>query len=301
MNYLYCLVGKSATGKTALMQALRDAYGFTYAESYTDRPRRTPDETGHIFVSPEEFDNMPELMLRRNSADGRYGMTRKMLDTSTVIALDCQGARELLESSTTRPVKVIGIFSPLYDRIERYHSRGQSGVERQVLLDRAEQECDGMEDICDIIIPNKDLKTAVTIIKLFIDFFEESAWTMTDNSCFQFRRRLPDLNGMPYYELAQVNACGGGLFKVAHGWVSLACDVDDGDMEELADQYGWTPSSILGSPGAGTVAEAIFENGWEEYNLPPEYHTFRQAAKALCQLIGLKWEDYRDMVGSRDD
>ena len=92
LNALYCLIGKSGTGKSTVMQALHDAYGYTIAQSYTDRPKRTPDEQGHVFLSPDEFDALNGLILPRSSQDGRYGMTEEMLDKSELIVLDYLGS-----------------------------------------------------------------------------------------------------------------------------------------------------------------------------------------------------------------
>ena len=66
--------------RSTVMQALHDAYEYTIAQSYTDRPQRTPDEQGHVFLSPAEFDTLSGLILPRSSQDGRYGMTEEMLD-----------------------------------------------------------------------------------------------------------------------------------------------------------------------------------------------------------------------------
>lgn len=292
MNNLYCLVGKSGSGKTSIMQVLRNEYGYTIAESYTDRPRRNPDEEGHTFVTPKEFKSLSGLILRRDSTEGRYGMTLEMLDSSILVSLDCKGICELLKSYISRPVKVIGIYADLHSRIVSFQERGDSAKTRRARMAQDEKEFYDMEDLCDILIPNRNLDVAVALVKDFIDFCEESAWTMTDDNCFQFRRRLPDFGGAPYYELAQVNTYGDRLFSVAHGRVSLSYDMDESSLDELTKQYGWSPISILGREGGGIVAEAIFENGGTEYDLPEEYPTFEAAAKALCEKLGLNWEKY---------
>lgn len=93
LNALYCLIGKSGTGKSTVMQALHDTYGYTIAQSYTDRAKRTSDEQGHVFLSPAEFDALSGLILPRSSQDGRYGMTEEMLDKSELIVLDYLGTQ----------------------------------------------------------------------------------------------------------------------------------------------------------------------------------------------------------------
>ena len=48
---LVIIIGRSGAGKTSVANAMRDAYGWTQIESYTTRPRRSEDETGHHFIT----------------------------------------------------------------------------------------------------------------------------------------------------------------------------------------------------------------------------------------------------------
>lgn len=292
LNGLYCLIGKSGTGKSTVMQALHDAYEYTIAQSYTDRPQRTPDEQGHVFLSPAEFDTLSGLILPRSSQDGRYGMTEEMLDKSELIVLDYLGTQELLQSYTKRPVHVIGLHADTHTRIVRIDERGNTFQERRKRLSADEHEFYSMNDLCDIVVPNRDLHQTVGIIKNFIDFCEEKAWVCTDNDCLQFRRRVGvDSNKMPVYELVQVNGYGDDLFHVAHGHVYFS-DVDEDELESLFNEYGWSYYSLLGEDGWGIVAEAIFENSATEYDTTEEYTTFEAAARALGKIIGRDISSY---------
>lgn len=53
---IVCIVGPSGSGKTHLATYLEDKYGIPMIESRTTRKRRSPNESGHTFVSDEEFD-----------------------------------------------------------------------------------------------------------------------------------------------------------------------------------------------------------------------------------------------------
>ena len=55
-NYIFCLVGKSGSGKTTIANKLFDRYGYTQIASYTTRPPRSENDTDHTYVSSEEFD-----------------------------------------------------------------------------------------------------------------------------------------------------------------------------------------------------------------------------------------------------
>ena len=60
---LVIIMGRSGAGKTCVANAMRDAYGWTQIESYTTRPRRSEDETGHHFITEAEFDQISECDL----------------------------------------------------------------------------------------------------------------------------------------------------------------------------------------------------------------------------------------------
>lgn len=286
LNGLYCLIGKSGTGKSTVMQALHDTYGYTIAQSYTDRPKRTPDEQGHVFVSPSEFDSLGDLILPRVSQDGRYGMTETMLDNSELIILDYQGTKELLETYTKRPVHVIGLHADMHSRIVRIDGRGNTFQERRKRLNSDEKDFYFMEDICEIIVTNKDLQRTVDTIKNFIDFCERNSWACTDDEFLRFRRCVGvDGNKMPIYELVQVNEYSDRRFRVAHGRVCFS-DIDEEELKFLFLDYGWSYYTLLDEDGWGIVAEAVFENSPAEYNTPEEYSTFWEAAHAIGKIIG---------------
>lgn len=128
-------------------------------------------------------------------------MTEEMLDKSELIVLDYLGTQELLQSYTKRPVHVIGLHADTHTRIVRIDERGNTFQERRKRLSADEHEFYSMNDLCDIVVPNRDLQQTVGIIKNFIDFCEETAWVCADDDCLQFRRRVGvDSNKMPVYD-----------------------------------------------------------------------------------------------------
>ena len=49
------LCGKSGCGKSTISEILQTK-GLKVIQSFTTRPKRTPNEQGHIFISKEDFD-----------------------------------------------------------------------------------------------------------------------------------------------------------------------------------------------------------------------------------------------------
>lgn len=75
---IICVVGESGTGKTTMVEYLGNKYGVKMIESYTDRPKRKPDEVGHTFLSEKEFDklNMADMIAFTAWPNGNGGVTR---------------------------------------------------------------------------------------------------------------------------------------------------------------------------------------------------------------------------------
>ena len=55
-NITVLLVGASGSGKSTVANHLHNEYGYDVLQSYTTRPKRTADETGHVFATEEEYE-----------------------------------------------------------------------------------------------------------------------------------------------------------------------------------------------------------------------------------------------------
>ena len=61
---IICIVGESGTGKSYIADMLDSYYDIPMIESRTTRPRRKPDEGGHLYVTDEEYNTYnPEEMI----------------------------------------------------------------------------------------------------------------------------------------------------------------------------------------------------------------------------------------------
>lgn len=89
--------------------------------------------------------------------------------------------------------------------------------------------------------------------------------------------------------MAQVNEYV-SHFKVAHGFVYPA-DVEK-DKDALIISYDWPEETINSDDFPAILAEASFESGVTEYDVPVEYDSFEKAARALGNLIGVDVETY---------
>lgn len=77
-----CIVGKSGTGKSTLVNRLKFKYNYTSVESYTTRPPRSDEETGHIFITQEEFDTLPNKVAINTFGEYDYCATKEQIDNA---------------------------------------------------------------------------------------------------------------------------------------------------------------------------------------------------------------------------
>ena len=125
---LYLFVGKSGSGKTTVAEWLESEHGYKSVQSYTTRPKRHENETGHIFISDEEFDKLENLAAYTEYNGHRYCTTSSQLDEYDIYVIDVDGVETLLNYYTNveRTIHVIYFDSTVRTRIDRMIDRGDS-------------------------------------------------------------------------------------------------------------------------------------------------------------------------------
>lgn len=109
-------------------------------------------------------------------------------------------------------------------------------------------------------------------------------WILTDPDTAQYRRRLPDMGGAPVFELAEVHQYG-DIFRVGHGRISIAYDLNNEEIDTLCSTYGVTREDYDAEDWYGILAEMAFESSAEEYDTPEVYHNFTAAEKAILGIV----------------
>lgn len=130
MKALFLLVGKSASGKTTVAEYLEKEKGMKSVQSYSTRLPRYEGETGHIFITDEEFDKLENIIGFTEYHGHRYCSTKEQLDEADIYVVDPPGVETLLEryKEEDRTVCIIFFSTSIRTCIERMHIRGDSSA-----------------------------------------------------------------------------------------------------------------------------------------------------------------------------
>lgn len=99
---IICIVGESGSGKSLLAEMIEKTFNGHFIQSYTDRPRRTHNETGHTFVTSSEFDSfkLEDMIAFTKFGDYRYCCLKKDVHPSklNIYVIDEKGILYLKEN-----------------------------------------------------------------------------------------------------------------------------------------------------------------------------------------------------------
>lgn len=174
MNNLYLLVGESGSGKSTIAAELEKRYHMTQLQSYTTRPMRNHNETGHIFVSDNEFDQLKDLVAYTHFCGHRYGVTAKQIEESDIYIVDPDGIIYFKEHyQGNKAHKVIYIHVPEKERKQRMYSRGDNKltVGKRIANDKIKFK--NVSDFADVLFYNHDMESSVEEIHKYIEIQEK--------------------------------------------------------------------------------------------------------------------------------
>lgn len=133
MKYLYLIVGRSGSGKTYLAEALAKHYNGKILESYTTRPKREPNEKGHIFVDKEAYlkakaENI--IIAETLFADNYYWATTEQINDTDFYVIDPKGVEDVLNAYKNKQIDkepfIIGLDITKEEAKKRMINRGDN-------------------------------------------------------------------------------------------------------------------------------------------------------------------------------
>lgn len=126
MRHIFLIVGCSGSGKTAITEKLEELYHLKSIQSYTTRPPRYDGETGHTFVSNEEFDEFTDMVAYTEFAGYRYCATTEQVENNDLYVIDPNGIDYFMKSYKGKKTpKIIYIDSNLNVRYDRMVKRAE--------------------------------------------------------------------------------------------------------------------------------------------------------------------------------
>lgn len=177
MHKLFCIIGRTGSGKSTLVKKTANELGLKILKSYTTRPMRESESienSDHIFISPDEVGKYRDDMVAYTErVDYCNFATKQQIMSSDLYIINPSGYKELLKSAEKMDVELIPILitAPLISII----SRVQESRNLETWMCNCLNENDEFtifehsNDAKYIIENNKDIYYAYEILELIIN------------------------------------------------------------------------------------------------------------------------------------
>jgi len=161
MNNTMCvLMGKSASGKSSLVEKACKDLGIKAIPSYTTRPPRYDGEEGHTFVTDEQYSKLKDIIAENNFCGKKYCVTLDQIENPeySLYVCDCTGLKALKEmyagERTICPIQITCDEKIRAERLKhRYAKISKNEVETlQKVIDRLVADADEFRDIDDLSV-----------------------------------------------------------------------------------------------------------------------------------------------------
>lgn len=123
---LIMILGKSASGKSSLVEQLCKDMNLKAIPSYTTRKPRYDNEQGHTFVTNEEYSELKDIIAENTFCGNRYCVTLDQIENPeyTLYVIDCKGVecfRQMYKGN--RKILTVQITCDEKIRVERLKHR----------------------------------------------------------------------------------------------------------------------------------------------------------------------------------
>lgn len=172
MKTLFCIVGRTASGKDSLTSSVIDELNLKQVISYTTRPKRINEENTHIFIEEKEFENYKNDIVAYTEINGyKYFCTKEQLLESDIYIIDPNGVDYLKKQNLG--LKLITIYVNVdYDtRYQRAINNRKDDVEvfiKRNLSENAQFENFEKNRLYDYMVTNLDFESSKKELKEII-------------------------------------------------------------------------------------------------------------------------------------
>jgi guanylate kinase len=153
------LIGPSGTGKSTVADKLTELYGLTLIQSYTTRPKRFENETGHTFV--DEFVKDNNIITETYFNGNYYWITLQQFEKGDMLTLDKAGVENL--GKYREDCFVVGLTCAEEELRRRIPDRIQR-------IEHDKEEFRGYKELCNIIIDTTDVSVEDIAFEIMLRF-----------------------------------------------------------------------------------------------------------------------------------
>ena len=118
------IIGRTGSGKDTVARTLFDHFGLRQLVSNTTRPKRTPTENTHIFVSKEEAAMLTDRVAETKIGEYEYFATREDFEACDIYVIDPLGMNDLLSKTPDEEYLVCYVWANQDVRLKRARLRG---------------------------------------------------------------------------------------------------------------------------------------------------------------------------------
>lgn len=165
------IVGKTGSGKSSLIKRLCERTGLKMLQSYTTRPKRSEEDTDHLFVTTEDYlraKENGEIAIDGEIAGNYYYSTIEQLYTSDLYTINPEALDRLLAMNLPN-IRFVVVYISCPDKIreERALARGDDKHKYRVrdFAERAEFRKFISEEKWDYVINNLDFPKSYSVLR----------------------------------------------------------------------------------------------------------------------------------------
>ncbi len=156
-KFIFCLIGASGSGKTTIANILERKYGLRQIQSYTTRPKRSEDETGHTFITYSEFLGLKDICAYDRYNNYEYCATKEQIESCDIYVVNPNGVKQLREKyNGDKRIITIFIKAGLKDRYLRMRERGDSVDAALSRVKNDAVEFKGYDKYCSYVVTNSN-------------------------------------------------------------------------------------------------------------------------------------------------
>lgn len=135
------IIGRTASGKDTLADALRHACGMTFVKSCTTRPQRTPDEDTHVFLTARQAEPLArDAVAYTRIGDYIYFTTAQQVMETEGYVIDPIGMRMLCTNMPDTPFIIAYVHADDAKRKQHALRRGDAAREAVAFAKRDASE-----------------------------------------------------------------------------------------------------------------------------------------------------------------